>query len=449
MNKDEQISNSNVQPDVSSPETAVDKDYPLTHVPKTARRTFFSVMAVLLGVTFFSPTMVVGAQIGTAFSFRDIVLITLIGNLILGVYVAINCAIGARTGLTSVMLCRYSFGKVGAKWADLLLGGTQIGWFAYVSSYVGMLFAVALDMPDSAVWFTLLWAIIFGVTALYGYRAMEKIAYIAVPALLILVILIPILGVRDAGGIGALISAEPTGTMSVAAAMTAIVGTFSSMGTQACNWSRFSKTAKSGFWAGFVAFMIGNTVMLTAGFVGALSYGESDFIIVLMDLGLSILALVVLTLNIWTTAHAGAYAWAVAGAEAANKQNKTPFLLIGLVIAIILACTGIYNQLIPFLNILGVFIPPIGGVLIGDYLFTFHRKLPRVESVTFRMCRISPVTAYVVGTIVAWVTNHFAIGVPPLFGIAVSIIVVPIMNMILKACNINDMHNIDKDTEYV
>ncbi len=133
----------------------------------------FSVMAVLLGITFFSPTMSVGAQIGTAFSFRDIILITLIGDLVLGIYVAVNCAIGAKTGLTSVMLCRYSFGIAGAKWADLLLGGTQIGWYAYVTAYVGQLFVSALRMPNSAVWFTLLWGLIFGITALFGYKAVN------------------------------------------------------------------------------------------------------------------------------------------------------------------------------------------------------------------------------------------------------------------------------------
>ena len=82
----------------------VDQDYPITHVPLTARRSFFSIAAVLLGITFFAPTMSTGAQIAAAFRFSDLMLIVLFGNLILGVYVALNCAIGAKTGLTSVML---------------------------------------------------------------------------------------------------------------------------------------------------------------------------------------------------------------------------------------------------------------------------------------------------------------------------------------------------------
>lgn len=427
----------------------VDKDYPLTHVPQSARKTFFSVAAVLLGVTFFCPTMAAGAQIGAAFRFDELVWVVLIGNLILGVYVAVNCAIGAKTGLTSVMLSRYTLGKAGSKWADFLLGGTQIGWYAYVCAYVGHLYAIGLNIPSAEIGFTLFWAIVFGITALWGYRAMEKVAYVAVPALLILVAYVPYLAMRDAGGLAGLAAVQPTAEMSVPTAMTVIVGTFASMGTQACNWSRFSKTAKSGFWAGLIAFLIGNIIMMVAGIVGALAYGESDFIIILMNMGITVLALIVMTLNIWTTAHAGAYAWAVAGAEFADKPDKKPFLIGGLVIAIILACTGIYSHLIAFLNLLGIFIPPLGGVMMGDYFFVYKRRLPRVESVHFKTLRYSPVIAYIVGAAAAFLADRFAFGIPPLFGILVAGACMPLCNLLLGKCGINDMHPVDENADYV
>ncbi len=427
----------------------VDQDYPITHVPLTARRSFFSIAAVLLGITFFAPTMSTGAQIAAAFRFSDLMLIVLFGNLILGVYVALNCAIGAKTGLTSVMLSRYTLGIGGSKWAGLLLGGTQIGWYAYVSAYTGELFATAFNLPGSAVWFTLLWAVIFGVTAIWGYKAMEKVAYVAVPALLLLVIYIPILAAQSNGGFAAITQAVPTAEMSVATAMTAIVGTFASMGTQACNWSRFAKNAKTAFLAGFIAFMIGNTIMLLAGIIGGLAYNEADFIVVMLRTGLIFFAMVVLTLNIWTTAHAGAYAWGVAGAEMFNKQSKTPFLIGGLVIAIVLALTGFYSQLINFLVLLGIFIPPLGGVMLGDYFFIYRRKLPRLEYIHFKLFRLGPVLAYVVGAVVAFITDRLSFGIPPLFGIVVSAACVPLFDALLKKLGVNDRHAVDENAETV
>lgn len=435
--------------DKKAAEKPVDQDYPIDHVPLSARRSFFSIAAVLLGITFFAPTMSTGAQIATAFKFSDLLWITLVGNLILGVYVALNCAIGAKTGLTSVMLSRYTLGVGGSKWAGLLLGGTQIGWYAYVSAYTGQLFATAFNLPNAAVWFTLLWAVVFGITAIWGYSAMEKVAYVAVPALLLLVIYVPILAAQANGGFAAVTQAVPTAEMSVATAMTAIVGTFASMGTQACNWSRFAKNAKTAFLAGFVAFMIGNTIMLMAGIIGGLAYNEADFIVVMLRTGLIFFALVVLTLNIWTTAHAGAYAWGVAGAEMANKQNKTPFLIGGLVIAIILAVTGFYAQLINFLVLLGIFIPPLGGVMLGDYFFIYKRKLPKLGYIKFKLFRIGPVLAYVVGAVVAFVTDRTGFGIPPLFGIIVSAVCVPLFDRLLAALKVNDRHEVSENAETV
>lgn len=431
----------------ASIEKSVDKDYPLAHVPSTARRSFFSVAAVLLGITFFSPTMNTGAQIAASFTLNKLIWIVLVGNLVLGVYVAANCAIGAKTGLTSAMLSRYTLGMVGSKWASLLLGGTQIGWFAYVSSYMGAMYAIAFNAPNATIWFTLFWAIVFGMTALWGYRAIEKVAFIAVPALLLLVVYIPIVAASTAGGIEALFKIMPTEKMSVATAMSAIVGTFASMGTQACNWSRFSKNVKMGFWAGFVAFMIGNTIMLVAGIVGGLAYNQSDFVIIMMDMGtlVMIFAVIILTLNIWTTAHAGAYAWGVAGAEIFNKPNKTPFLVAGLVIAIVLALTGFYAHLISFLVLLGIFIPPLGGAMLGDYFFTYKCQLPKVECMKFKAFRIGPVLSYLVGITVAFITDRFAIGIPPLFGIVVAGMCIPLFNLIFK----NDRHTVAEDVEYV
>lgn len=121
----------------------------------------------------------------------------------------------------------------------------------------------------------------------------------------------------------------------------------------------------------------------------------------------------------------------------------------GLVIAIILACTGIYSHLIAFLNLLGIFIPPLGGVMMGDYFFVYKRRLPRVESVHFKTLRYSPVIAYIVGAAAAFLADRFAFGVPPLFGILVAGACMPLCNLLLGKCGINDMHPVDENADYV
>ena len=92
----------------------VDPDYPVTPVPRHARKSFVSLAVVLLGFTVFTPTMLAGAQLGAAFSLSELVQVILLGSLVLGVYVAVLGFIGARTGLTTVVMSRYVLGQRGA-----------------------------------------------------------------------------------------------------------------------------------------------------------------------------------------------------------------------------------------------------------------------------------------------------------------------------------------------
>lgn len=426
-----------------------EKDYPLSHVPKEARTGLIAVTGVLIGFTFFTPTMAAGAKLGAAFAFSELIWILLAGSAILGVYVAIICAIGAKTGLTSVLLARYTLGSYGAKWADIILGGTQVLWYAITAEYMGILFARGLGLPGWEVFFMIFWAIIMGATALYGFKSMTIVSYVALPLMVALVVIVTWLAFREVGSMAALFGVKPTATMSVTVAITVIVGTFASGGTQAANWARFAKNGKTAFIAGLLAFLFGNGIMVFSGMIGGFAFQTGDLIELMFTMGLTVWAVIILTLNIWTTNNATAYAFGVAGSEMFNKSNKAPFVIGGVVIATIVAVAGIGLYFIPLLNLFGTFIPPLGGVIIGDYLFTFKKNLPMIEYVKFKKLRIVPLIAYLIGCAAAYFGGMFEIGVPSLQGIILAALAVPVLNAIFKAVNYNDMHEIDKDAKYV
>lgn len=50
-------------------EAPVDLDYPVSPVPSGVCKSFFSLSVVLLGFTIFTPTMLAGAELGTACTF--------------------------------------------------------------------------------------------------------------------------------------------------------------------------------------------------------------------------------------------------------------------------------------------------------------------------------------------------------------------------------------------
>lgn len=420
-----------------------DRDFPLDHVPENARVGLLSLAAVLLGFTFFSPTMVAGGQVAANYSLNDFLKIMVIGNLILGLYVAIMAVIGTKTGLTSVLLSRYALGTAGAKWADILLGGTQLGWYAVSVGYVAELFVKALNTGESSyVFWAIFWSIVMGITAVYGFKGMEIVSYIAIPLILILAIWTPILGIQKAGSWQALSQIKPVSNMNITTALTVIVGTFASGGTQVTNWSRFAKNTFVSFFAAMLAFFIGNGLMIFAGGIGAIAFQQPDLVEVFLQMGIIFWALVILTINIWTTNDAAAYAFGVAGSEMFNNPNKKPFIIGGVLIATVLAATKIYNYFIPWLVFLGIFIPPLGGTIIGDYFFIWKTKLPKLDTVKFRGLRVANLIAYLIGVAAAWIGNSYNIGIPPLQGIIIAALMVPVVNVIFDILSIDDKHQL-------
>ncbi len=400
----------------------VDPDYPVTPVPAHARKSFFSVAVVLLGFTVFTPTMLAGAAIGPAFSFGDLLLVIGVGSLILGAYVAVIGWIGSRTGLTTVVMARYTLGSRGAKLASVLLGGTQIGWYGVVVGTIGDLTAQALgwDSYPAVAAVMVLTSALMCATAYWGYKGMYWVSLVSTPLILILAFWVLARSLQEVGGFGGLAAVEPTASMALAVAVTTVVGTFVSAGTQAPNWTRFARRGSHAVWACVIGFIVGNGLMIFFGAVGALTFGEGDFVLVLYQLGLVGWGLVLLFGNLWKSNADTAYAFGVAGAELFNRPRKGPFVIGGAVIGTVLALTGVHNHLVEYLGLLGTFIPPVGGVIIGDFLARWRRGIP--EGHVPPLVRWPNVVAYAVAAALAWLSGELGIGIPPLIGIVVAIV---------------------------
>lgn len=141
----------------------------------------------MLGLTFFSASMWTGGTLGTGLSYHDFFLAVLIGNLLLGIYTSFLGYIGAKTGLTTHLLARFSFGVKGSWLPSLLLGGTQVGWFG-----VGVaMFAIPVGKA-TGLDINLLIAVsglLMTVTVFFGISALTVLSVIAVPAIACLAVI--------------------------------------------------------------------------------------------------------------------------------------------------------------------------------------------------------------------------------------------------------------------
>lgn len=126
-----------------------------------------------------------GGTLGTGLSYNDFFLAVLFGNLLLGIYTAFLGYIGAKTGLSTHLLARYSFGIKGSWLPSMLLGGTQVGWFG-----VGVaMFAIPVSKA-TGIDVNILIAVsglLMTLTIFFGISALTILSIIAVPAIVILV----------------------------------------------------------------------------------------------------------------------------------------------------------------------------------------------------------------------------------------------------------------------
>ena len=346
-----------------------DNNYSQGPVPISARKGGLALTFVMLGLTFFSASMWTGGALGTGLSFNDFFLAVLIGNLLLGIYTAFLGFIGSKTGLTTHLLARYSFGIKGSWLPSFLLGGTQVGWFG-----VGVAMSAITVVKATGIDINLLIAIsgiLMTITVFFGISALTILSIIAVPAIAILGSYSVYLAVHDMGGLNTLMAVKPAEQLDFNLALAMVVGSFISAGTLTADFVRFGRNPKIAVIVAIVAFFLGNTLMFVFGAAGAASLGMADISDVMIAQGLLLPAIIVLGLNIWTTNDNALYASGLGFANITGLSSKKLSVVNGIIGT--LCALWLYNNFVGWLTFLSAAIPPVGGVIIADYLMNRAR----------------------------------------------------------------------------
>ena len=84
---------------------------------------------IMLGFTFFSASMSVGAKLGNGLGLNGFIWSVLLGGAILACYTGVLGYIGCDSGLSFDLLAQRSFGRYGSYLPSAMIGLTQIGWF--------------------------------------------------------------------------------------------------------------------------------------------------------------------------------------------------------------------------------------------------------------------------------------------------------------------------------
>ena len=370
-----------------------DKDYTFESVPSDARKKFWPMFFIMLGFTFFSASMSVGAKLGNGLNLNGFIWSILLGGLILACYTGVLGYVGSKSGLSFDLLAQRSFGSIGSYLPSAMIGLTQIGWFG-----VGVaMFAIpAAEVLNISPWILIIAAgICMTASAYFGIRGMEIVSYVSVPLIAILGVYSMVTATSQGGGLNAIFD-KSSGSISLFSGIGLVIGSFVSGGTATPNFTRFAKSTKVAVITTVIAFFIGNTLMFAFGAVGGAFTGKDDIFYVMIAQGLTVPALIVLGANIWTTNDNALYTGAL-GLSNITKVRKRPLVIVAGIIGTATAMWLYYN-FVGWLSFLNATLPPIGLILVLDYFM--HRKNYETDKPVITKVNIGAVLGVVLGALV-------------------------------------------------
>ena len=357
-------------------------DYAVRPVPAGKRIGWGLQGLIWSGTMFCIPIFSIGGTMAASMDIVSFLAAVLLGSVVIALVGLLTGAIGARTHLTSGFNARFALGVTGGKIFSLILSVSLFGWFGYqchdfAKSVVTSL--AAFGFPDGSI---ALWTILGGVlviaTATAGFSGITSFSVLGVPLLIALVLAAAFItaGQVDASALRAASSAA-SGGMSLSTGITLVVSCYISGACITADVSRFSKTQRDAFWGPFLGYMVVFPLAFLLGGFFQYAYGISDICQVMFTYcGMALFVPFMLVVSIWAINNYNLYCAVLGIINTLDDHVKLPQWLVTLLVGVVstlLGALGIMDALTPFLNLLGVLIPPVVAIIIADY-HLYHRN---------------------------------------------------------------------------
>lgn len=414
--------------DNKSDSNVLTNDEALASVPLEQRQHWITPAVIFGGLEFTIPVLMVGATLAGAFGLGKIfwiLLISLFGIQWIGN--ALQGYIGAKTGRSSSVIARSSFGKLQARFiVGLTIFVVSLGWWALQTAVAGNAISIMFGInyeEQVGLWalIVIVAGLLFALPSIIGYGSMKWTDYIAVPAGLLLVIVAIYLSFKNTGW-DTISSWQPESSMSILAAISLVIGVNVSQWVIASDYTRYAKPTfrdnmliPSGIvLVGFPLFIVG--AMMSVG------VGDADIVNVMVNLGFPVWGFLILWLATWTSQLVNNYSMGLALSSLLNiNSNRGRALLTfaGTIIAIIIALSGILNYFEDFLYMTALIYPAIAGVMMADFFLLRNMKWVDNDGWNW-MATIALIAGTFVGYLTQYVTSF---GLPAVQSLIISGIV--------------------------
>ncbi len=391
----------------ASPEST--GDHTRSRVPDHATIGGFRIAVVVFGIGVTLPIFYIGSEISLALGLRKATLALFGGCAIVGLMMVVTSIIGARTRLSTYMIIQFAFGRGLVRFlVNPLLAMTYVGYFAATGDIFGGAIRDAVNafygiaIPKALCAF--IGSVAMSLTAMYGFRFIERFSSKAVPLLALFMLYVVYL-VLQRNQLQDLWMVPGVGGMSVGLAISTVVGANILMAVSGPDLTRYARTGLEGV-KSVSGLAAGYPLIMLASGIPALAFAETDIMKIMVILGVALPALVILVFSTWTTNTVNLYSAVLTLAASSRRFSDKQLAMAAGALGTLGAVLGIMDVFLPFVLILGIATTPIAGVYIADF-FLSNRSAYRLEHLPARPpIGYSALLAWIAGTGMAAATNE-------------------------------------------
>ncbi len=327
----------------------------------------FDLFLIFAGANIVATTLVTGSSLASGSAPGATAALIVVGSLFGAGLVAALAPVGPRLGVPSVVAARAALGTRGAALLALVLYLTNFAWIAANN----LIAAAALSGAWGGAGARDAWNVALGALAtlvvMAGPRAVGLADRVAVPAMLVTGVLLSARLLTTPGAGAASPASAPMSAAAWLSAFDVVVGYQVSWILMFADYSRYTASARGGFWAVLLGLGLSGAWFMLIGHFGARAAGSADAGAIVDAAGLGALGAVLMALATLTTNFVNIYLSALAfkslWPRAGDRLSITVIGALGTALAL-LPGAGL-ERYVDFMLVLGALLVPVGGVLLA------------------------------------------------------------------------------------
>ncbi len=344
------------------------EDFPVAPVPLNARKSWVSIGMVWTGVFISIAGILDGLSVVGALPFYEGLLALAIGFIIFSTMAVLQGSIGTKTGLSTYMIAKFSFGSKGSHVVSLVSFLGSFGWYiiqcrALAESFISL--TGFGNIQVASVFFGLLMM----VTAILGYRGIEALSKPTVIYTFFFMIIATINGLmKSTSNFEQLVALAPLSKpLSFSATVSVVVGAMAIGVVISPDIMRFSRSTSDNIKALFIIGLPFSIIQPVSAMILGLLSNSSNFSIVMITMG-GIFGLIMVLTGAWTSNDNNLYSASLAMSEMTKNKYKRWKISVTLgVLASFISGffdLSMYQEVMFFIC---AFVIPVAGICIADF----------------------------------------------------------------------------------